>query len=109
MGPDEDSTRPAEEQEHGPAASRSCRPRAAGRARHCLRKGCERRFDPRRADQRYCSEEAGGYYFSKVLDLEEYLLINHYLKYLRVPFLGKDRFTRPSSFPRLCSSPAGHG
>ena len=57
MGPDEDSTRPAEEQEHGPAASRSCRPRAAGRARHCLRKGCERRFDPRRADQRYCSEE----------------------------------------------------
>jgi len=39
------------------AASRGCRPRGAPRARHCLLKGCERRFDPRRATQRYCSEE----------------------------------------------------
>jgi hypothetical protein len=57
VGPDEDSTRPAEEQEHGPAASHGCRPRGSPRARLCLLKGCERRFDPRRAAQRYCSEE----------------------------------------------------
>jgi hypothetical protein len=57
VGPDEDSTRPAEEQGHGPAARRGCRQRGAPRARHCLLKGCERRFDPRRAAQRYCSEE----------------------------------------------------
>ena len=57
MGPDEDSTLSAEEQKHGAAASRGCRPRGSPRARHCLLKGCERRFDPRRATQRYCSEE----------------------------------------------------
>jgi hypothetical protein len=57
VGPDEDSTLPAEEQKHGAAAQRGCRPRGAPRARHCLLKGCERRFDPRRAAQRYCSAE----------------------------------------------------
>jgi hypothetical protein len=57
VGPDEDSTRRAREQKHGPAASPGCRPRGSARARLCLLKGCERRFDPQRAAQRYCSEE----------------------------------------------------
>jgi len=57
VGPDEDTTRLAEEQEHGPATGDGCRPRGSPRARLCLLKGCERRFDPRRAAQRYCSEE----------------------------------------------------
>ena len=38
---------------------------------------------PREAPQKYGESlvQCAGYYFSKVLDLEEYLLINHYLKY----------------------------
>src|SRR6516225_6806166 len=38
---------------------------------------------PREAPQKYGESlvQCSGYYFSKVLDLEEYLLINHYLKY----------------------------
>jgi flavin-dependent dehydrogenase len=38
---------------------------------------------PRQAPQKYGESmvQCSGYYFSKVLDLEEYLLINHYLKY----------------------------
>lgn len=44
----------------------------------------DKRTDPpRQAPQKYGESlvQCGGYYFSKVLDLEEYLLINHYLKY----------------------------
>lgn len=49
MGPVKDSTRPA-------AAKRS---RRRPRRRRCLLKGCEQRFRPRRARQRYCSVECG--------------------------------------------------
>jgi hypothetical protein len=51
VGPDEDSTRPGEDRGRGRTPGR--RPRR----RCCLLKGCERRFLPRRAGQRYCSEE----------------------------------------------------
>jgi hypothetical protein len=51
VGPDEDSTLPAEARESGQQADR--RPRT----RRCLLKGCERRFHPQRAGQRYCSDE----------------------------------------------------
>ena len=53
MGPVEDSTRPADDQEPGPAA----KPRRRPRTRRCLLKGCERRFRPKRARERYCSQE----------------------------------------------------
>jgi len=56
VGPVEDSTRPAEDQEHGTAARSGCRPRNAPRTRRCLLKGCEQPFHPRRVHQRYCSE-----------------------------------------------------
>jgi hypothetical protein len=52
MGPHENLT----SQNRKPAARRRkaavCRPRA----RHCLLKGCERRFHPRHVRQRYCGE-----------------------------------------------------
>lgn len=51
MGPDEDSTLSAEARESGQLPSR--RPRT----RCCLLKGCERRFHPQQAGQRYCSDE----------------------------------------------------
>jgi len=51
VGPDEDSTLPAEERESGQSPGR--RPRT----RCCLLKGCERRFRPERVGQRYCSDE----------------------------------------------------
>ena len=51
MGPDEDSTLPPEDREPGQPPGR--RPRT----RCCLLKGCERRFCPQRARQRYCSDE----------------------------------------------------
>jgi hypothetical protein len=51
VGPDEDSTLPTEEREAGQPPGR--RPRT----RCCLLKGCERRFCPQRARQRYCSDE----------------------------------------------------
>lgn len=57
MGPDEDSTRPAENQKPGPAAIPNCRRRSAPRVRLCLLKGCEQEFHPQRAAQRYCSDE----------------------------------------------------
>src|SRR5215469_6899912 len=44
----------------------------------------DKRVDPpAQAPQKYGESlvQCSGYYFSKVLDLEEYLLINHYLKY----------------------------
>jgi hypothetical protein len=56
VGPDQDSTRPAERQKHGPAARAGCHPRSAPRERLCLLKGCEQPFPPRRATQRYCSD-----------------------------------------------------
>ena len=55
MGPVEDSTRPAEHREAG----RPSKPRRRPRTRRCLLKGCERRFRPWRAGQRYCSVECG--------------------------------------------------
>ena len=51
MGPDEDSTLPAEDREPGQPPGR--RPRT----RCCLLKGCERHFRPQQARQRYCSDE----------------------------------------------------
>jgi hypothetical protein len=44
----------------------------------------DKRLDPpREAPQKYGESlvQCSGYYLSRVLDLEEYLLINHYLKY----------------------------
>ena len=52
MGPVENSTRPAKDPENRLAASRVRRPRR----RRCLLKGCEQRFRPQRARQRYCSD-----------------------------------------------------
>ena len=52
MGPVENSTRPAKDQKHGSAGRRVRRPRT----RRCLLKGCEQRFRPQRARQRYCSD-----------------------------------------------------
>jgi hypothetical protein len=51
VGPDEDSTLPAKDRAPGQPPAR--RPRT----RCCLLKGCKRRFRPRRAGQRYCSDE----------------------------------------------------
>ena len=53
MGPDEDSTLPAEDREPGQPPGRHPRTRC------CLLKGCERRFRPQRAGARYCSDECG--------------------------------------------------
>ena len=52
MGPPESPTRPSKNQAGGR------RKRRTGRARRrcCLLKGCEQRFHPRQAQQRYCSE-----------------------------------------------------
>jgi hypothetical protein len=55
MGPPENRTNPAEKQEAG-RWQLGRRPQGAPRARRCLLKGCEQRFHPRRAHQRYCSE-----------------------------------------------------
>lgn len=49
MGPPENLTPHPEEQV-------ARRPRGAPRARRCLLKGCERRFHPEHARQRYCSD-----------------------------------------------------
>jgi hypothetical protein len=53
VGPVEDSTHPAPEQEGGGGERPSRRPRT----RACLLKGCERRFRPLAARQRYCSPQ----------------------------------------------------
>jgi hypothetical protein len=50
MGPSESVTRPRENQEAG---RRKRRPRL----RQCLLKGCDQRFHPRQARQRYCSAD----------------------------------------------------
>ena len=50
MGPPESATRAGKNQAAGRRKRRRCRPRP------CLLKGCEQRFDPRQARQRYCGE-----------------------------------------------------
>lgn len=52
MGPPKSATSHPEKQE----AHRRKRPVRRPRARRCLLKGCEQRFHPRHARQRYCSE-----------------------------------------------------
>jgi hypothetical protein len=51
MGPPESRTRPRKNQAAGRRKRRARKPRA----RYCLLKGCEQKFHPRRARQRYCS------------------------------------------------------
>lgn len=50
MGPVEDSTRPDKDQKHGRKGPARC-----PRTRSCLLKGCDHRFRPHEARQRYCS------------------------------------------------------
>jgi hypothetical protein len=52
MGPTENPTNPAE----GQGVRRRRRPARRPRMRRCLLKGCEQRFHPRQARQRYCGE-----------------------------------------------------
>ena len=52
VGPPESSTRHLENQEAGRRKRLPRRPRMRG----CLLKGCEQRFHPRQARQRYCSQ-----------------------------------------------------
>jgi hypothetical protein len=52
MGPHENPTRHGERQAARARKRPSCRPRT----RRCLLKGCEQRFRPRHARQRYCSD-----------------------------------------------------
>src|SRR3989442_621454 len=52
MGPPENPTSHLEKQEAG----RGRRPARRPRTRHCLLKGCQQRFRPQQARQRYCSE-----------------------------------------------------
>ena len=52
MGPPESRTRPRKNQATGRRKRQERRPRA----RRCLLKGCEQRFHPRQASQRYCSK-----------------------------------------------------
>src|SRR5262252_5013962 len=52
MGPPEDCTRQTDDADRGGG-----RPARRPRSRECLLKGCERRFRPRRARERYCSLE----------------------------------------------------
>jgi hypothetical protein len=53
MGPPENVTRPRKNQAAGRRQRRTRQPRQRG----CLLKGCEQRFRPRHARQRYCSAE----------------------------------------------------
>ena len=53
MGPTENLTCPRKRQVGGRRKQSERRPRR----RFCLLKGCERRFHPRQAGQRYCSED----------------------------------------------------
>lgn len=53
MGPPESPTAHPENQEGSRRKRPACRPRT----RRCLLKGCEQRFHPRQARQRYCSAE----------------------------------------------------
>ncbi len=56
MGLPENPTNHAENQEAGRRKQLARRLRGAPRARRCLLKGCEQRFRPRQARQRYCSD-----------------------------------------------------
>ena len=56
MGPPESPTTQTGNQEAGRRKRWPRRPRGIPRARRCLLKGCEHRFHPRQARQRYCSE-----------------------------------------------------
>jgi hypothetical protein len=56
MGPSESVTRARKDQATERRKRRARRPRG----RSCLLKGCERRFHPRQARQRYCSAECRG-------------------------------------------------
>jgi hypothetical protein len=56
MGPPEGVTSHSENQEGGRRKRLARRQRAAPRSRRCLLKGCEQNFQPRRPQQRYCSE-----------------------------------------------------
>ena len=56
MGPPESATSHPENQEGGRRKRLTRWQRGAPRSRRCLLKECERRFRPRRARQRYCSE-----------------------------------------------------
>jgi len=53
MGPPESRTRPRKNQATGQRKYQRCQPRL----RRCRLKGCEQRFHPRQARQRYCSEQ----------------------------------------------------
>jgi len=55
MGPSESP--PNFSQKQAAIGSRRRRPPACPRTRRCLLKGCEKRYRPRRARQRYCSPE----------------------------------------------------
>jgi hypothetical protein len=55
MGPPENPTSHPETQEDGGRNGR--KPVRRPRSRQCLLKGCEQRFHPRHARQRYCSDE----------------------------------------------------
>jgi hypothetical protein len=57
MGPPENPTQPLEKQEARGRKRPASRARRTPRARGCLLKGCEQRFHPRHARQRYCSDE----------------------------------------------------
>jgi hypothetical protein len=59
MGPPEGATSHPENQAGGRRKRLTRRRRYIPRLRRCLLKGCERRFRPRRARQRYCSEQCG--------------------------------------------------
>src|SRR5215471_19119935 len=54
MGPPEDCTRQPQREKRGGERKR---PKRRPRSRPCLLKGCERRFRPLRATDRYCSRE----------------------------------------------------
>jgi len=56
MGPSESPTNLSQKQA-AMASRRRRRPPARPRTRRCLLKGCEKRYHPRRARQRYCSPE----------------------------------------------------
>jgi 2-polyprenyl-6-methoxyphenol hydroxylase-like FAD-dependent oxidoreductase len=72
----------------------------------------DKHADPPRRPQKVGESlvQLGGYYFSKVLDLEEHLLVNQYLKYnlrflWKTPGLANDRIEHYSaSFPRTLSN-----
>jgi hypothetical protein len=57
LGPPESATSHPENQAGGRQKRLTRRQRGAARSRRCLLKGCEQLFRPRRARQRYCSQQ----------------------------------------------------